>query len=1035
MKKFETIFDYAPCKAHALSLLQNQPVAAEAFFKQLDPIKSKVLTDYHKQLLVKTFVNCRLLHPEEPLSMIPDFIHGATQFKQEVSVNDFVHMFSKLAQTDEDAQLVHYIAVCQGAFEHRGEYHTDGPFYSVRNAPWCQKKLPLSWKVNVINLFDLRRWSLIANNLKALRDEAFLRMYKTASDANLEEILTRFETPSELVQFPMSAGRIIRLRRQYQTLLRREEDLFTCSEAQLKEMYDAQQWHTVVGPYYQIKLLAILRHAVRLIIKDPLTGVGKYPYVTQMLAIMGVVFDENPQGCIAQVRTGEGKSTIFAMLVAYYAVQKKRVHWVTSSEDLALRDYEEAKPLFDFLGISIACISHDKENKKYPEQVLVGTNCNFEFMVLRDALRRPKDRQLPPKQAAEPWVAVVDEIDTLIDSAGNSARLASQDPNPKPWIYRPLVEFVRLLGKGSVYTSEVTTQLRETLQTIQGRIYHQAVAELSEEKLKQLFNSAHAALYELHREEDYDVIKDKATNQDKIEIVDKGHTGAVKPGMRWGQGKHECVEVKEGFEPQPETVTQSSISHAAYFNRFYKEQGDLVVGLTGTMGGVAERQFIKEIYGLDCFDVPPHRVSRRAISPPLLFQSEASLLEHLLRKVQEHRANEGFPILSLTQTIKSSKALHQFLRNACIPAQLLNDRQVEDKAYVVSQAGHPKMVTVATNVASRGTDIRLKGGTNNPGLLLFLTFFPENIRVQEQIYGRAARQGQPGKCSMLIHLEDPYMMQLIPNQATRQALLDDPNFMDRLEKARTQHIQTSYKKMSLIVRRDRILSDIPFRFASLYQAYLACMDDFPVEQLAEICATLNTEPLISHELPECWHAIARQGQALRKQQEAGLTVAWLGWIETCKACYDHNINQRWSVFFSSLQEIPLQSEAHLMAYEREILERLYQFSTEILVPLITRLPQCFGSTCLKFVGVTALAAERLALAMGDNEPSTQYVVSWLEELEKSIAAIELQMTSVAVENPYRLFSKTVPNVTLASSFVSDRNAVTIVNIQDKYKNF
>jgi preprotein translocase subunit SecA len=236
-------------------------------------------------------------------------------------------------------------------------------------------------------------------------------------------------------------------------------------------------------------------------------------------------------------------------------------------------------------------------------------------------------------------------------------------------------------------------------------------------------------------------------------IVEKALTGEFKRGSRWGNGLHECLEVKEGLTVQPSSRTLAAVSHSLFFRHYSR-----MIGLSGSLGSPSEQAELEKVYGLSTFHVPPHRPSLFIKHPPLIapdpLTHESWLLERLLEAA--HR-----PVILLVLTIAESfrlQAVIQKDKRFSEPdrtIQVYNEKQKESKKYILDRAGYPGVVTIATHIGGRGTDYRLKGKSQAFGFLLLYLFFPENRRVELQGFGRVARQGEPGEGQYLLHPESP----------------------------------------------------------------------------------------------------------------------------------------------------------------------------------------------------------------------------------------------------------------------------------------
>jgi preprotein translocase subunit SecA len=300
----------------------------------------------------------------------------------------------------------------------------------------------------------------------------------------------------------------------------------------------------------------------------------------------------------------------------------------------------------------------------------------------------------------------------------------------------------------------------------------QDMSAISDQRLQTWIESAYRAT-ELKENVDYVVEKDaRGKNIGPVRVVSWSTTGGVAdPNCRWSGGLHEFVELKEGLEVGTESATGAILSHAAFFE-LYSE----VLGVTGTMGGTQERAEVLEVYKLHAFDVPPHRPCRREVKPPICILGQENHLLEIKSEVVRMKS-ENRPVLLICPTIDFARGVSDMLRSNGVAHQMLDDRQAEDEAFVVLCAGRAGTVTVATNKAGRGTDIKpSRDAIEAGGLHVIFAFLPANTRVEEQGIGRAARQGQKGSSRIIVELEhakNELICEAFVNQLNPQALFEE----------------------------------------------------------------------------------------------------------------------------------------------------------------------------------------------------------------------------------------------------------------------
>lgn len=470
------------------------------------------------------------------------------------------------------------------------------------------------------------------------------------------------------------------------------------------------------------------------------------------------------QGKIAEMRTGEGK-TLMSTLPAYLnALTAKGVHIVTVNDYLAGRDAETLRPLFDFLGLTVGVIRHGVERPEreaaYRCEVTYCTNKELVFDYLRDrvaargraSVAQLRARRLFGDASAQPLLrglhyAIVDEADSvLIDEARTPLILAEAAGEVEhAGAFEQALALARGMTVGAHF--ELDAPHRALWLSDDGRRHLlDASAELgapwaAAHAREHLAVQALRALHLFHRDQHYLVDAD-----DKVQIIDES-TGRVLPGRTWEQGLHQMVETKEGVPLSEHTRTLARITYQRFFPRYLR-----LAGMTGTASEVAAE--LAAVYRLDTVVVPPNRPCRRVRLRDRLCADQAAKWRAVADFVAE-RHGEGQPVLVGTRSLDASEALSRALDIAGLPHAVLNARQDANEAAIVAKAGEPGAITVATNMAGRGTDIRLGDGVaTRGGLCVVLTEFHESVRIDRQLFGRSARQGDPGSCVVIVALDD-----------------------------------------------------------------------------------------------------------------------------------------------------------------------------------------------------------------------------------------------------------------------------------------
>ena len=499
--------------------------------------------------------------------------------------------------------------------------------------------------------------------------------------------------------------------------------------------------------------------------------IGLRPYDVQMLG--GIVLH---QGKIAEMGTGEGK-TLVAVLPSYLnALTGKGVHVVTVNDYLARRDRQWMGPIHEFLGLTVGYISHDMDNAErremYAKDITYVTNNELGFDYLRDNMViNREDRVLRPLN-----YCIVDEVDSiLIDEARTPLIISgpSEQSTDKYYIVNRLIPSLKvrmITEKDEVKAKYEGINLDEGVDAIIDEKAHTAtltdtgIAKAEkflnvpnlyndvESEWVHHINQALRAHHLYERDVDY-VVKDG-----EVIIVDE-FTGRLMPGRRWSDGLHQAVEAKEGLQIKEENQTLATITFQNFF-KLYKK----LSGMTGT--AMTEANEFWQIYKLDVVEIRPNRPSKRIDYPDLVYLTEREKFNAIVDEVED-LWKKGAPVLVGTRSIEKSEKLSHMLRAKGIPHQVLNAKYHEMEAQIISQAGRKGAVTIATNMAGRGTDIVLGGNPANKqeqdevvalgGLHVIGSERHESRRIDNQLRGRCARQGDPGCSRFYISLDDELM--------------------------------------------------------------------------------------------------------------------------------------------------------------------------------------------------------------------------------------------------------------------------------------
>ncbi len=512
------------------------------------------------------------------------------------------------------------------------------------------------------------------------------------------------------------------------------------------------------------------------------------------------------QGHVAEMKTGEGK-TYAAPLAAYLnALSGHGVHLITVNDYLARRDRDWMGPIFETLGMTVGVIYHDlppaDRRAAYAADITYGTNNEFGFDYLRDNMVHDlADRvQLPLHYA------IVDEVDNILIDEARTPLIISGVAEESADLYRTFAKLVTQYKLDVDFTVDLkqrTASLTDAgINKVEKRLKLDNIyAEGNYQLLHYLQQALRAhALYT--RAKDYVLFKDgkiidHRDSRAQIVIVDE-FTGRMMRGRRYGEGLHQAIEAKEDVQIQSETRTLATITYQNFF-RIYEK----LAGMTGT--AKTEEEELRKIYGLDVDVVPTHRPMIREDKPDFIYKTEEAKYRAVVADIG--RANElGRPVLVGTTSIESSEHLSSLLRKARLEHQVLNAKYHAQEADIVALAGEPGAVTIATNMAGRGTDIKLgEGVAKTGGLYVIGTERHDSRRIDNQLRGRSGRQGDPGDSRFFISLEDELMLRFrsdrIAGIMDRLGMDDDVPIENRIVSRSIESAQTRVEGHNFDIRK------------------------------------------------------------------------------------------------------------------------------------------------------------------------------------------------------------------------------------------
>ena len=499
------------------------------------------------------------------------------------------------------------------------------------------------------------------------------------------------------------------------------------------------------------------------VVREAATRVlGMHHYRVQLIG--GVILH---QGRIAEMKTGEGKTLVSTLPAYLNALEGKGVHIVTVNDYLANRDAEWMGEVHRFLGLSVGVILNsmnpDERRAAYQCDITYATNNELGFDYLRDNMA-VYEKQLVQRELN---YAIIDEVDSVLIDEARTPLIISGQSGKSTALYNTCDYLAKRMTKGERKgeINKMTVMMGEEIEEtgdfiVNEKEKHVVLTEQGVKKVEEYFhlnNLADAdnleiqhvmtlalrANYLMFRDKNY-VVKDG-----EVLIVDE-FTGRIMPGRRYSDGLHQAIEAKEGVEVKRESRTLATITLQNFFNKYNK-----TAGMTGT--ALTEEEEFREIYGLDVIEIPPNKKVIRVDHDDLVFGTHREKINAIVEEIIETH-QKGQPVLVGTITIEGSEEISNRLRKEGIPHTVLNAKFHEKEAEIVAHAGERGAVTIATNMAGRGTDIKLGDGVAElGGLKIIGTERHESRRIDNQLRGRAGRQGDPGDTRFFISLEDDLM--------------------------------------------------------------------------------------------------------------------------------------------------------------------------------------------------------------------------------------------------------------------------------------
>ena len=529
---------------------------------------------------------------------------------------------------------------------------------------------------------------------------------------------------------------------------------------------------------------ALLPEAFALVREGAKRVLGLFPYKVQIMG--GITLHD---GNIAEMRTGEGKTLTATMPVYLNALSGDGVHVVTVNEYLASRDAREMGELYNFLGLTVGLnltgMSSEEKRAAYAADITYSTNSELGFDYLRDNMVVYKSQMVQRPLN----YAVVDETDSILIDEARTPLIISGQAEKSTVLYQRADMFVKGLKEEEDYTIDLTSKTisltDEGINKAEQTFRLPNLYDVDNSALVHHIDQALRANYIMLRDIDYVV------DEGKVKIVD-GFTGRIMEGRRYSDGLHQAIEAKEGVEVENESKTMATITYQNFFRMYRK-----LSGMTGT--AKTEEEEFREIYNMNVIAIPTNRPIQRIDGHDLIYPSLRSKFRAVVQDIKQ-RHEAGQPILVGTVAVETSELLSNLLRAEGIPHEVLNAKNHFKEAEIIMSAGQRGAVTIATNMAGRGTDIKLgKGVKELGGLCVIGTERHESRRIDNQLRGRSGRQGDPGATQFYLSLEDDLMKRF--GGEKMQAIWERLNLTDEGDdnfiqsKMLTRQVESSQKRV------------------------------------------------------------------------------------------------------------------------------------------------------------------------------------------------------------------------------------------------
>jgi preprotein translocase subunit SecA len=707
----------------------------------------------------------------------------------------------------------------------------------------------------------------------------------------------------------------------------------------------------------------ILNEAFAVVREASKRVLGMRHYDVQLIG--GMVLQE---GRIAEMKTGEGKTLVATLATYLNALLGKGVHVVTVNEYLAERDAKTMGELYNFLGLTVGLNKHgmspEEKRAAYLCDITYGTNNEFGFDYLRDNMVLYKEQMVQRPL----FYAIIDEVDSILIDEARTPLIISGAANRSTELYYICAHFVKRLEKDVDYTVDeklkIVSLTDEGVSKVEKAFNIDNLYDTAHMTLNHHINAALKAQVLFKRDVDY-VVQDG-----EVVIVDE-FTGRLMVGRRYSDGLHQAIEAKEGLKVQSESMTLATITLQNYFRMYQK-----LAGMTGT--AKTEEEEFKKIYGMDVVVIPTNKPVIRKDLPDLIFKTEAAKYRAVVNDIVE-RHKKGQPVLVGTISIENSERLSAMLKQKGVPHNVLNAKHHAREAEIVARAGQYGAVTIATNMAGRGTDIKLGEGVAELGGLHILgTERHESRRIDNQLRGRAGRQGDPGSSQFFLSLQDELMRRFgaenIMNMMDRLGMEEDVPIESRLvtravEQAQKRVEGANFDARKVVLQYDDVMNQ---------------QREVIYKQRREILEKENLREIV---LGMIYSLIERNVTAYCPKEEVPEEWDLQGLVDTANHMFLHEENLTVSQLKGKEAEeiiefLKAEVERQYTKREEEIGEMMREFEKVVVLRAV-------DSKWMDHIDAMEQLRQGIHLrAYGQNDPLREYQFEGFEMFQAMIASIE-----------------------------------------------